>query len=47
MNFDSGNDNSSANIAGGVSLELAGVNMPVEVSEVPVAVEGATVDAAV
>lgn len=48
ISFDSGgNDNSSANMAGGVSLELAGVNMPVEVSEAPVAVEGASVDVAV
>lgn len=48
VNYDSGgNDNSGANMAGGVSLELAGASVPVEVSGVPVAVEGASVDAAV
>ncbi|MCM1038753.1 MAG: hypothetical protein NC314_00595 [Roseburia sp.] len=34
----------SADPAGGVSLEIAGVEMPVEVADVPVTVEGASVD---
>lgn len=38
---------SSNNPASGVSLQLAGVDMPVEVSEAPVAAEGGVVDVSV
>lgn len=47
VNYDSGGNDSNVSAVSGVSLELAGVDMPVEVSEVPVMVEGASVDAAV
>ena len=41
-----GNDSGSSAVSG-VSLELAGVDMPVEVAKVPVTVEGASVDVVV
>jgi hypothetical protein len=48
---ESGSSNSSSwagqDSVGGVSLELGGVDMPVETSEAPAAVEGANMDVTV
>lgn len=47
VDYGSDGNDSSASAVSGVSLELAGVDMPVEVSEVPVTVEGTSVDVVV